>query len=316
MMLAYGILGGFLRTTFVFVPSLLPVYALGFPAFPIPRSAAEGMALAGNQTAVLYGFVGVSLVLLGAFLPRAPRVGSRARAMLPVCAWVVAAMLSVLERQHVSYALLGVPIGVLLVARWAQGSRPWTSLRTISSAAVPALLLWAHHPVLLLESVTKAVAHPPAPGDLRMLSEPPRARGGAFFRGADAEIVAATGEMMRRAGLGRNDTWLDFASVPGLYYLFERDCPIRYYEVGFYESESAQREVIAAVERNPHVRAVLMTAPLGEIDGVPNAKRAPLVAAFIRERFRPFYRERGIEFWLRKDAVSGEVPGTSASSPP
>ena len=52
--------------------------------------------------------------------------------------------------------------------------------------------------------------------------------------------------------------------------------------------------MIAALEANPRVRGALMNAgyALGyaEIDGVPNARRAPLVAAYLAERFRPFYR--------------------------
>jgi hypothetical protein len=115
--------------------------------------------------------------------------------------------------------------------------------------------------------------------------------------------------MIRQADLRGGDTWLDFANAPGLYYLFDRDCPIRYYEVPFYEAESAQDEVIAAVDANPRVRTVLISSGLlaQTIDGLDNATRAPRVAAFLRERFRPFYRAGGIEFWLRKD----EGPVTS-----
>jgi hypothetical protein len=125
---------------------------------------------------------------------------------------------------------------------------------------------------------------------------------------------------MREARLAPDDTWFDFGHAPGLYYFFDRDCPIRYYEPGFFETESAQREVIAAIEANPRVRGALMNAGYGpgyaEIDGVPNFRRAPLVAAYLAERFRPFYRRGGIEFWLRKESVSAGGPGASASSPP
>ena len=304
VLLAFGILGGFLRTTFVFLPSLLPVYAQGFPRFPFPHSSADWMALPGDDTALLYGFAAVSLVLLGAFLPQAPRVGTRARAMLPVCVWSVAAMLSVIERQHVGYVFLVVPLGLLLVGRWAKGWRPWTIPWIAAVALVPALLLWNRKPVSLLSSVAYAIAHTPMPAEMVMLDEPPRARG-ALFQGADAKLVAATADMLRTARMAPDETWFDFGHAPGLYYLFDRDCPIRYYEPGFYESAGAQREVIAAVERNPRVRAVLINAGYGPgyaaIDGVPNAKRAPLVSAFIQERFRPFYRNGEVEFWLRKE---------------
>jgi hypothetical protein len=311
-LLAFGILGGFLRTTFVFVPSLLPVYAQGFPKFPFPHGAAQWLALTGDETALLYGFAAASLVLLGTFLPKAPRVGARARPLLPVCAWVVAAMLSVIERQHV---------GLLLVGRWGQGRRPWTSPRTVGLALAPALLLWNRHPVALLSSVAYAIAHTPVSAQMVMFDEPSRARGAAF-QPWDANLVAATGNMLRATSLAPDETWFDFGHAPGLYYLFDRDCPIRYYEPGFYESESAQREVIAAIEQNPRVRVALMSAGYGPgfeaIDGVPNAKRAPLVDAYLRERFRPFFREESVEFWLRKgpDAITSERRGSSAAPRP
>ena len=113
--------------------------------------------------------------------------------------------------------------------------------------------------------------------------------------------------MMERAGFRDDDTWLDFANEPGLYFLFDRRCPIRYYEVAFYESESAQREVIAAVRRNPRVRAVLMSGTYPLIDGVSNEIRAPFVARYIRENFRPFLREDGIEFWIRRDGSASRA---------
>jgi hypothetical protein len=303
---AFGILRDFLNTTFVFVPALLPVYALGFSHVALPGDGVSLLAALRDETVLFYAFVTISVVLLGAWLPRAPRVGPRARSVLPICAWAVLAMLSVLERQHTGYGVLIVPVGALLMARWLRGWRGWTSPRSLLPAAALGLLAWLRRPVFLLASIASAIANPWPPPGTASLSQPARARGGVFGP-ADAALVAATAEMMRLAGFGRDDTWFDFASVPGLYYLFDRNCPIRYYEVGFYETEDAQREVIAAVERNPHVRAVLRSNPRGTIDGVPNAVRAPRVEEFIRERFRPFYREGEVEFWLRKEgeATSG-----------
>jgi hypothetical protein len=316
-----GVIGvgrAFLQATFVFLPALLPAYAMGFPKLAVPANAAALKAIAFDDTALLYGFVVLSVVLLGAFLPRAPRVGPRARGALPVLAWMVAAMLSVLERQHVGYPLFGVPVGLLLLARWAGGRRPWHRPLRLLPAAVLAAVVLARRPVFLGRLLADNIAHPyqGAP-DMSVLSTPPRARG-ALFRPNDARMVRATAEALRRGGLGPGDTWFDFVSAPGLYYLFDRDCPIRYYEVGFYETEAAQREVIAAVEANPRVRLALMDG-YGPIDGVANATRAPLVAAFLRERFRPFYRDDGVEFWIRKDegaeaTSAGRKP--SASTPP
>ena len=315
---AFGILRGFVRTTFVDVPALLPVYAQGFPAPPFPRGAAQRLALFGDETAMLYGFAAFGLVLLGAYLPQAPRVGPRIRALLPICAWVVVAMLSVIERQHVGYVFMVVPIAMLLAARWIRRRRPWLSFRTAAAAVVPALLLSYRYPLSLMSGVAYVTAGAAVPARLVKLDDPPRAHGG-LFEPWDAKLMASTAEFMDEALLAPGETWFDFGHAPGLYYFFDRDCPIRYYEPGFYETESAQREVIAAIEANPRVRGALMNAGYAayvEIDGVPNARRAPLVAAYLAERFRPFYLKGGIEFWLRKESVSAGDPGASGSSPP
>lgn len=293
-----GVLPGFLGTTFRFIPALLPVYALGFSRIAVPMTAEALRAALLDPATLYFGFVALSVVLLGAWLARAPVVGPRGRAVLPICAWAVLAMLSDLERRH-PYGFVVVPLGLLLVARWLRGWRGWASPRAWAPAAALACVAGLRQPVFLLALVGNAIEFTePARGTVA-LSEPPRARGGLFVP-TDAALVAATAEMMRRAGFRGGDTWFDFASMPGLYYLFDRDCPIRYYEVGFYETETAQREVIAAVAANPRIRAVLVSTAMGSIDGVTNAARAPLVAAFVADHFRPFYRDGVAEFWLRK----------------
>jgi hypothetical protein len=314
---AAGILGSFLKTTFLFIPSLYPVYAQGFPPL-FPGGLPLWSGVLADDTAILYAFVGAAVVLLGGRLALAPAVGSRARGALPVLAWAVAAMLSVAERRHVGYPFLVVPIGGLLLARWFSGRRPWGSPRPLASATVLAVLAMARKPVVFALILADAIVHPPGPTpEFRTFDEPPRARG-ALFRRPDAALVEATAEMMRRADFRPGDTWLDFVGLPGLYFLFDRDCPIRYYEVAFFESEAAQDEVIAAVEKNPRVRAVLMHVPFGDVDTLGGGVRAPRVDAYLRERFRPFSRDGEIEWWVRKDAGDHREtrPGPSPSSPP
>jgi hypothetical protein len=310
----FGILGPFLRATFVFLPALLPVYALGFPRVAVPSDLPALRAGLADGTLLFSVFVALSVVLLGAFLPRAPRVGPRARAFLPVGIWAVFAMLSVLERWHYSYGVFVVPVGLILAVRWVRGGRPWTSPRAWLPAGALAAVMILRQPGLTLYYMAVGIVWPSSPAGAVALDQPARARG-ALFQSFDAVLVRSAAEAMRRAGFRDGDTWLDFSGAPGLYYLFNRPCPIRYYEVGFYETEAAQREVIAAVERNPHVRLVLMKGywPFA-IDRVPNDVRAPLVAAWIREHFRPFYEEGGIEWWLRKDATGESSPAATTAS--
>jgi hypothetical protein len=291
---AAGILGDFLHSTFGFVPSLLAVYAQGFPPLVLRSSPPFGDFLA-----LLYVLSALALVLLGAELPRGSRVSEESRAVLPVLAWIVLAMLSVFERQHVGYPFFGVPVALILLARWVRAPGAVPRFRFAVAAAGLAGFIWLRDPAVLAASVANAIRHPVPPPDTAPLSEPRRAHG-AVFRRNDRTLILKTAEMIRRAGFRAGDTWLDFASEPGLYFLFDRPCPIRYYEVPFYQSESRQREVVEAVARNPKVRAVLIRAVYPPIDWIPSADRAPLVDGFLRDGFRPFFDEDGVEFWLRR----------------
>ena len=87
-----------------------------------------------------------------------------------------------------------------------------------------------------------------------------------------------------------------------LYYLCDRDCPTRQIEVAFYEPERLQREVIAAIERNPRIRAAMVpSADDGTgVDGVANPTRAPLVWQYLQQHFVPDYAEGGVIFWRRQ----------------
>jgi hypothetical protein len=310
---AYGIFDDFTQTTFVFVPSLLPVYALGFPPLEASKDDLAPYAWLRSQTVLAYVFLAISMVVSGALLPRAPRVGVRARGLLPVLAWIGCGMLSVIERHHAAYPLLVAPVCLLLLHRWARGGKPWTSVGALASALLLGAVILGRRPVAFVSAAAGAITRPWTPPGARPVEGEGLSRArGAVFPAPDAALIEATSEMIRRADLRDGETWLDFANAPGLYYLFDRDCPIRYYEVPFYETDEAQREVIAALAANPSVRVVLVSSGLlaQEIDHISNDERAPRVAAFLREQFRPFWSDGPVEFWIRKDdpLVSSERP--------
>jgi hypothetical protein len=310
-----GILGLFARTTFLFLPSLLPAYAIGLlrPAAPWPPGLANVFATLSDRTMFLYAFVAVAVTFCGAVLPRAPAVGALARPLLPVFAWAIAATASVAERRHIGFPFFVVPLGLLLALRFLRGAGGWRSSRGLLAAAALVLAIGVWRPWRVARGLAVSAAIPLPPAGALSIEEPPRARG-ALFPPPDASAVRATADFIRSAGLSREETWLDFANATGLYFLFDRDCPIRYYEVPFYESEEAQAEVIASVERNPRVRAVLVSTglPSEPIDGIPNAVRAPRVAAFLRSNFEPFFRRERVEFWLRRS----ESRASPESRPP
>jgi len=297
---AFGFLGDFVRTAFLSAPSLLQAYGLGFA--PIARAAASFRTILEDRSVLLYAFAIVAVLGLGALLPRAPRVGSRARAMLPVLAWLVLAMLSVLERQHVGYPFFVLPAALVLAGRWFVGRRPWTSPRVAAVAIAAASLTVLWRPRLLVALIADAIANARPVQNAIPLSDPPRANG-AVFRPGDVDLIRATREMMRRAHFRPADTWFDFADAPGLYYLFDRRCPVRYAEAPFYETEDGQREVVRALSIRQDVRTALVSHDW-TIDGIPSPVRAPLVAEYLRTHFHPFYKAGTIEFWLRSDGES------------
>jgi hypothetical protein len=289
---ALGVLPEFARTTFRLVPSLLPAYAQGFPR-PFGSDP---------PVTATYAAAAVGVILLGALLPLGRRVPDAARSLPPICAWLALAMIAVLERRHWNYAYFVVPAGVLLLARWIRRSSPDRLAGNLAAGAVVAGFALSYGALGVPGMLAPSIATPLLAPDVAGLDSPRRAFG-AVFRRPERLLVARTAEMMEHAGFGADDTWLDFANEPGLYFLFDRPCPIRHYEVPFYESDAAQREVIAAVRGNPHVRAVLVSGTYPPIDGIPNRMRAHLVAEYISENFRPFLREDGIEFWIRQDGV-------------
>jgi hypothetical protein len=307
---ALGVLREFLRTTFLYLPTLMPAYGIPLVRPRLPSLSLGGLiAFLADPTAFLYAFVAVAILALGAVLPRGAGVNDRARAALPILAWVVFAMVSVVERRHVRYPMFLVPLGLVLLALWVRGAR-WRSPRGLAAAAGLLLVVVLWHPWGFVRGLAASLENPREPPGLATFDRPRRARG-ALFPPADASLVRATSSLIEQARLAPDDTWLDFANAPGLHYLFDRDCPIRYYEVPFYESPAAQAEVIAAVASNPRVRAVLVRSglPSDPIDGVPNAARAPRVAKYLELNFEPFLKQEGVEFWLRREASSRKAPG-------
>ena len=303
---ALGFLGPFLHTTVVFLPALLPVYAQGVG--PIPSALAQGaqipdvLASLVDRQVFYYAFLGFAFMAGASLLVRAPGVGSRGRALFPFLIWFGVGTISVIERQHVGYPSFVLPIVVVLAARWIRGWRPWNSLRGAFAAGIVLLAVVVCRPVALLASVLDVLSGVRLPERAVIFQEPPRARG-AIFPELHAATISATAEFLRSGFLGVHETWLDFANAPLLYYLFERDCPIRYYEVPFYETVAAQQEVIRALEKNRSIKAVLMHTPiLAEyIDGISNSVRAPLVAAYIERHFHPVFFKNGVEYWLRNE---------------
>jgi hypothetical protein len=213
----------------------------------------------------------------------------RSEAVWPVALWVVVAGISYAQRRHL-YANFGAT-AFLVGAVWLLARR-----QRIAAVVAAVLLLLIARP---WDHVLKVAL--------------PLIRAGGVQGPLVAPDVQQGIDAARRfagASLKPGETFFDFSNSPSLYFFLRRNCPIRHHQVPFYESEAAQREVIAALEGNPAVRAAVMACPGGNwmIDGIPNRVRAPLVWRYLETHYRPAFRENGVDIWLKITDLGPQRP--------
>jgi len=284
-----GILDDFFAGTFVEVLSAGPAYTLGFFVPPAALSARrffpEVLSAALDPQAFEHLFWPVLAVFTGVTLTR--RWPRRFEPLVLIALWGTLTGISYAERYHLYFGV----IAAVFIAAWIARKR---SLVLVAAAVVLANPT-THVAVVGVNRITRA----PDAGWVEV-AEVPRARG-AYWKASDAAAIRSVRKYVSMS-LRPDETFLDFANSGILYFLFRRDCPIRQYEVAFFQSDEAQREVIRRIEENPKIRAVLMTrGPGGRIIvDVPNAWRAPLVQHYIETHFEPDFEEGEIVFWRRK----------------
>lgn len=291
----FGVFDDFLRGTFIEVLSVGPAYTLELFEAPAALSERrffpEVLAATLQPGVFLYIAWPVLAVVAGAMLTR--RQPRRREPLVLLAFWAVATGVSYAERHHLYFAMA---VMVLIVAGIV------SLLRSRSALAVPAIVAafvlanpTTHLSVIGVNRTTRGPA-----AEWVEIRDVPRARG-AYWHVSDATAVASVNKYLTLS-MKPDETFFDFANSGALYFLFRRDCPIREYEVAFYQSEAQQREIIRRIESNPKVRAALVsTTPHGRITvDVPNAWRAPLVQQYLEENFEPDFEEGEIAFWRRK----------------
>lgn len=302
----YGIAGDFVRVTIFEIGTLGPVYTLS--PFDAPASLQrinnipEVLAALFDKSAFLYVFWPVMMLLVVAALtsktPMTPRRRAHREAFLIVAIFAVITALSYAERHHLLWQFVAAPLITIAIFRL------FRSRILMARALAPAL-------VVIALMIAQPTAHIAIAGSLRRAHGPiesgwqelalPRARG-ALSKSSDAIVIDVVQRYVA-SHLKPDETWFDFTNRGNLYFLLDRDCPIRQIEVAFYETEERQREVIGRIEQNPRIRFALMPPePIDNtaVDAVANRDRAPLVYAYLREHFTPDYEEGGVVFWKRK----------------
>lgn len=299
---AAGILIEAVRSTLFEVLTLAPVYSIGF--FRPPSSMAAMRYFPDVAVAFLHEdslFYGVWLVavLIAAAAFSSKRLWSSRRfgPLITLSVFITLTAVSYAERNHL-YDNVVAP-AFLVLGVWMLFRSRTRSARLLAPAGVIVLLILARMTIHFSVITQMRTAHGPVTDTVAEITDLPRAKGILFEK---ADVVRMTN--MRRyldTRLTPGETYFDFTNRCLTYFLLNRNCPIRQYEVAFYESESAQREVIERLKRRD-VRVALMPASDldGTVDWIPNKLRAPLVWSYLEANFTPDYDEGGVVFWKRK----------------
>jgi hypothetical protein len=252
------------------MPRFVEAYALGFPRLELPE-------------------IGGLIVIIGTCV----LILSRRRLFDPFLvagAWIIASILGYSERRQIYFAALLMPIFIaaaFLIYRLG---------RTRAGVALAiALAFIANFGTMAIDTTAEAVRHRAEQVDRVYVKAD-----GALFVRQDVPNLARFGALLVK-NLRPDETFYAFTNLATLHFLFRRPMPVRQLEVPMVESEDAQREVIARLQRDRQVAMVVEHYPYWSdtIDGVPNDQRAPLIHAWIVSEFPVRIEENGIVLRLR-----------------
>jgi hypothetical protein len=293
---AFGILDDFIRGTFIETLAVGPAYTLTF--FTPPAAMLKVAAFPDVLAALLdrdvfhYLFWAAMAVFTGATVTR--RVPRRLEPVVLLGVWIVATAISYAERHHLYFSMVSTVVIVYVILRLLRRRNPLAIAAIVAATALAAPTV--HMSIIGWMRRTRG----PVDAGWIEAQNVPRARGGLWY-GNDAAVITSVQKYLDLT-LQPDETFFDFTNSGILYFLFRRDCPIREYEVAFYETEEGQREVIRRLEANPKVKAALIpSTPKGRftIDGIANADRAPLVWQYLQQNFHPDFEEGDVVFWRR-----------------
>ena len=290
----FGILDDFFRGTFLEIPSMGAVYTLTL--FERPPTIARTGTFPELLPAVFAGDSFPYIVWCGVAIATAVLIARRrSRRLEPfvvVGLWIVLAAISYAERHHLYFNF--ATAAMIVPATWLAVRRRAALAPVIVAAVIVASMPTVHIGIV---GWVRRLRGPEA-GWVEVRN-PPRARGALMLANEAATLSSA--KKYVDLSLAPHETFFDFTNRAILFYFLRRDNPIRHVETAYYESEEAQREVIATLERSPHVRAALVPLPGGmAVDGVPNQVRAPLVWEYIQQHFEPDFAEGDVVFWRRR----------------
>jgi hypothetical protein len=303
-MLIAGFLGDFFRVSIFEVVALTPAYALE----PVARVAAlsgffpDFVASIFDSDARLYLFwiaalIGIATVI-GCGLRRSDRRRRAIEPLIVIALWMVILGISYAERHHLYFDIAIPPLLVASAFRLFRERNVYARVAAWAIAAILAISanLTAH--LFIVQQVRRSTG--PLENGFVQVESVARARG-AWFQAGEVQVIDSVARWSA-AKLKPGETWFDFTNRGLLYFLFDRDMPVRQIEIPFAEREDLQREVIRRLERNSHVVAALVAMPGQDtnIDGIRNGERAPLIRQYLETYFRPDYDDGHVVIWRRK----------------
>ncbi len=291
--------GGFLidafRVTLTEVLAIRSAYVIAPLTVPDCFRSLSGVVMRLTDRASIAFMVWV-LALIGCAVVfgGAPLRARRRDATWLIAVWIVLAGASYVERLHFYLAFAAAAFLVSLLFRMLHGPLRQTA---VALTILLALIAGPFDHIFNVATPLRRSRGLPRNGLLPFAGT--RRSVGALFDTGSAAALGTTQRFL--STLKPGETFFDFANAGLLYYLFERETPIRYNSVMMYESEAAQREVIASLERR-RVAAALIVFPsaLSNVDDVPNRERAPLVWQYLQTHYTPALDENGVVFWRRR----------------
>jgi hypothetical protein len=293
----FGILDDFFYGTFVEVLRVGPMYTLGF--FSPPAKMAEARWFPDILRFILdaqvfqYVLWPVMAMFVGVTITR--RWSRRFEPLVLLGVWFIVTAISYAERHHIYFGMAASIVAVTVIA---------VLVRRRSALAIPAVvaaIVLANPTTHLSVLGWMRTSRGPIAADWVEVRDLPRARG-AFFHMNDVVAMESIRKYLSTS-LKPDETFLDFSNSAIVHFLYDRDAPVREYEVAFMQREETQREIIRRLESNPKIRAV-MVAPTAQgrytLDAVPNSWRAPILHQYILENFQPDFEEGEIAFWKRR----------------
>lgn len=309
-----GVVGDFLQTTFVTVPSLIDAtWSLPFPdlddwfAKDLPNGSL--FDLAWNLRFVINGLILCIALIVLARAAVERRVGLDERVLATLTVFAIVTQRSALGRADIFHqwfaAFMIAPILVILILRFVARIRAEASPARAAAWAAALLLvpagfaiLWAPH--LLEQRLEDTIGF-----EAR--------RSGAA---ADPDGEMSTRRVSRVAAAIRERSApeqpiFDFSNQPAFYFFADRRNPTRFYQVPIFSPLPLQEETVASLSSDPPA-VVIMSAPdqFDRFDAVTNRDRAPLVASWIEHHYSPSTRVEGVDLWTRSD------PAPSPWEPP